>query len=223
MGDHYFSSVPSAPSQPVTVELKLADMELDLLADRGVFSGGRVDPGTMALLKEAPAPPVSGDLLDLGCGYGPIACALARRSPAAQVWAIDVNLRALELTRANAASNGLANVTVVRPDQVPASTVFSGIWSNPPVRVGKHALHDLLSTWLPRMLGDASAWLVVNRHLGSDSLAEWLESGGWDVHRRASKSGYRVLQVRRQEDLRHDVGAHHEADAHHEIDGLAQE
>jgi 16S rRNA (guanine1207-N2)-methyltransferase len=198
MGDHYFSAVPSAPSKPVTIELRLLDMELDLLADRGVFSGGRVDPGTLVLLKEAPPPPNAGDLLDLGCGYGPIACALARRSPAARVWAIDVNSRALELTAANAAANGLANVSVVLPRDVPASIVFSSIWSNPPVRVGKEALHDLLSTWLRRMGRDASAWLVVNRHLGSDSLAGWLEGGGWAVRRQASKSGYRVLQVQRQ-------------------------
>jgi 16S rRNA (guanine1207-N2)-methyltransferase len=200
MGDHYFTAVPSAPSKPVTVELRLPDMELQLVADRGVFSGGRIDPGTMALLRESPPPPGSGELLDLGCGYGPIACTLARRSPAARVWAVDVNTRALELTAANAASNSLANVTAASPDQVPAGIVFSGIWSNPPVRVGKPALHDLLSNWLPRLGRGANAWLVVNRHLGADSLAEWLESGGWDVRREASKSGYRVLQVRRQED-----------------------
>jgi 16S rRNA (guanine1207-N2)-methyltransferase len=200
MGDHYFTAVPSAPSKPVTVELRLPDMELKLVADRGVFSGARIDPGTMALLRESRPPPNAGELLDLGCGYGPIACTLARRSPAARVWAVDVNTRALELTAANAASNSLANVTAAAPDQVPAGIVFSGIWSNPPVRVGKPALHDLLSHWLPRLDKGAKAWLVVNRHLGADSLAGWLESGGWDVRREASKSGYRVLQVRKQED-----------------------
>jgi 16S rRNA (guanine1207-N2)-methyltransferase len=197
MGDHYFSTAPSVPSHPVTVELRLPDMELSLLADRGVFSGSKVDVGTMALLKESPPPPPSGDLLDLGCGYGPIACVLGRRSPAARVWAVDVNERALELTSSNAGSNGLPNVKAARPDEVPSSVVFSGIWSNPPVRVGKTALHDLLSTWLARLAEEATAWLVVNRHLGSDSLAAWLESQGWDVRRKASKSGYRVLQVGR--------------------------
>jgi 16S rRNA (guanine1207-N2)-methyltransferase len=195
MGEHYFSAVPTAPSHPVSVDLRLADMELSLLADRGVFSGDRVDPGTMALLRKSPAPPASGDLLDLGCGYGPIACVLGRRSPAARVWAVDVNTRALELAAANAGSNGALNVRVARPDEVPADVVFSGIWSNPPVRVGKAALHDLLSTWLARLGLGASAWLVVNRHLGADSLSAWLEGRGYEVHRQASKSGYRVLQV----------------------------
>jgi 16S rRNA (guanine1207-N2)-methyltransferase len=201
MGDHYFSPVPSAPSKPVPIELRLPDMELSLLADRGVFSGGRVDPGTMALLRESPPPPAEGDLLDLGCGYGPIACAIARRSPAARVWAVDVNSRALELTTANAISNGLVNVTAVPPLAVPASIVFSGIWSNPPVRIGKQALHDLMTTWLTRLGESASAWLVVHRHLGADSLAAWLEGQGWDVHREASKSGYRVLRAQRQGQL----------------------
>ena len=197
MADHYFAAMPSAPSQPVEVELRLPDMELTLLADRGVFSGGRVDPGTVALLRESPPPPPTGDLLDLGCGYGPIACALGRRCPAATVWAVDVNNRALRLTATNAASLGIANVRVARPEDVPETVVFSGIWSNPPVRVGKGALNDLLGTWLGRLAEGASAWLVVNRHLGSDSLSAWLEGSGWDVRRQASKSGYRVLQVGR--------------------------
>ena len=197
MADHYFTAKPSAPSRPEPVELYLPDMQLTLMADRGVFSGGRVDPGTLALLKESPRPPARGDLLDLGCGYGPIACALARRSPAATVWAVDVNSRALELTAANAASLGISNLKAASPDDVPTGVVFEGIWSNPPIRVGKDALHELLSTWLDRLDAGARAWLVVNRHLGSDSLAEWLGRSGWSVRRAASKSGYRVLEVTR--------------------------
>jgi 16S rRNA (guanine1207-N2)-methyltransferase len=197
MADHYFTANPSAPSRPEPVELRLPDMQLRLMADRGVFSGGRVDPGTLALLKESEHPPAAGDLLDLGCGYGPIACALARRSPAATVWAVDVNSRALELTAANAASLGMPNLRAAGPEDVPTGVVFKGIWSNPPIRVGKDALHELLSTWLARLDAGASAWLVVHRHLGSDSLAEWLGDKGWAVRRAASKSGYRVLEVAR--------------------------
>ena len=197
MAEHYFTETPSAPSRPMTVELRLPDMEMRLAADRGVFSGNRVDPGTMTLLRESPVPPAQGELLDLGCGYGPIACALARRAPAATVWATDINSRALQLTAANAVSLDLNNIRAVRPDHVPTGLRFNGIWSNPPVRVGKVALRELLSTWLARLADTANAWLVVNRHLGSDSLADWLESEGWDVRREASKSGYRVLQVTR--------------------------
>ena len=197
MADHYFTAKPSAPSRPEPVELSLPDMQITLMADRGVFSGRRVDPGTLALLKESPQPPAAGDLLDLGCGYGPIACALARRSPAATVWAVDINSRALELTAANATSLGMPNLRAVSPDDVPPGVVFKGIWSNPPIKVGKDALHELLSTWLARLDAGASAWLVVHRHLGSDSLADWLSGNGWTVRRAASKSGYRVLEVAR--------------------------
>jgi 16S rRNA G1207 methylase RsmC len=170
---------------------------MTLVTDRGVFSGNRVDPGTLALLRECASPPADGNLLDLGCGYGPVACALACRSPGAIVWAIDVNSRALELTGANAAALGLGNIRTASPDEVPAETVFAGIWSNPPIRVGKRALHDLLAVWMARLAPAGSAWLVVNRHLGSDSLAAWLVGEGWGVRRAASKSGYRVLEVTR--------------------------
>jgi 16S rRNA (guanine1207-N2)-methyltransferase len=197
MVDHYFTVSPSSPSQRSQVDLHLPDMDLALLTDRGVFSGNRVDPGTLALLREAPGPPADGNLLDLGCGYGPVACTLARRSPAATVWAVDVNSRALELTGANAATLGLANVRTARPEDVPEGTEFAGIWSNPPVRVGKDALHLILDEWLGRLSQGSSAWLVVHRHLGSDSLAAWLGDKGWQVRRAASKSGYRVLEVNR--------------------------
>jgi 16S rRNA (guanine1207-N2)-methyltransferase len=195
MAAHYFSTAPSTPSQPSSVELRLQDMSLTLITDRGVFSGSRVDPGTVALLREAPIAPAHGDLLDLGCGYGPIACALARRSPLATVWATDINPRALELTAANAARLGLSHLRTAGPADIPADVRFAGIWSNPPIRVGKEALHELLSTWLARLAQGAAAWLVVHRHLGSDSLAAWLEDGGWVVRRAASKSGYRVLRL----------------------------
>jgi 16S rRNA (guanine1207-N2)-methyltransferase len=193
---HYFSPSPGTPSRPATLRLDLPDVTLALQADRGVFSGGRVDPGTKVLLLEAPAPPAAGDLLDLGCGYGPIALTLAARAPGATVWAVDVNERALALTRANAEAAGLANVRVAAPDDVPPEVRFAAIWSNPPVRVGKPVLHDLLDRWLGRLAHDGRALLVVQKHLGADSLHRWLEQRGWTVDRRASRMAYRVLDVR---------------------------
>jgi 16S rRNA (guanine1207-N2)-methyltransferase len=178
------------------VRLDLPDVSFTLQADRGVFSAGRIDPGTKVLLLEGPAPAAGGDLLDLGCGYGPIALALAARSPGATVWAVDVNERALDLARANAEAAGLTNVRVVSPDDVPADLRFAELWSNPPVRVGKAVLHDLLDTWLARLADDGRALLVVQKHLGADSLHRWLEQRGWDVERRASRMAYRVLVVR---------------------------
>jgi 16S rRNA (guanine1207-N2)-methyltransferase len=194
---HYFDADPAVPSHPAEVQLVLADFRARLLVDRGVFSAAGIDPGTLELLRTAPAPPPAGHLLDLGCGYGPIACALAHRAPGTVVWAVDVNQRALDLTARNALDLGLPAVRPVPPDAVPAPVRFAGIWSNPPIRIGKPALHELLMTWLPRLEPRGRAWLVVHRHLGADSLAAWLAGEGWAVRRLASKRGYRILEVNR--------------------------
>ncbi|MDE3206624.1 MAG: methyltransferase [Acidobacteriota bacterium] len=198
---HYFDPSPAAPSRPSRVTLKLAGFEAELLVDRGVFAASGIDPGTSELLRAGLGEPGGGPgsdgaLLDLGCGYGPITVALAHRFPRARVWAVDVNRRALELVTANAAALGLADrVAPAPPEEVPAELRFDGIWSNPPIRIGKEALHTLLLDWLPRLLPGASAWLVVQRHLGSDSLSDWLAANGWPVKRVGSRKGYRLLQV----------------------------
>jgi 16S rRNA (guanine1207-N2)-methyltransferase len=198
----YFDAGPRVASHPSEVELALPDGSAQLGTDRGVFSASRIDPGTVILLRRSPPPPPAGDLLDLGCGYGPIALTLARRAPGAVVWAVDVNRRALDLVRDNAAALGLGNVRAVTPDAVPPDIALAGIWSNPPIRVGKAALHELLLAWLPRLAPGASAWLVVHKHLGSDSLAGWLTAEGYQTARRSSRQGYRVLEVAGQEGAR---------------------
>ena len=180
-----------------TVGLVLPDVTVTLKTDRGVFSAGAVDRGTKLLLLEAPPPPPTGNVVDLGCGYGPIAVTLGRRAPGAQIWAVDVNARARELTAANAKAAGLENVTVSDPSALTAPAVFDAIYSNPPVRIGKAALHDLLAEWLGRLDGGGHAYLVVHKHLGSDSLSAWLAGDGWNVRRVVSRMGYRVLDVAR--------------------------
>lgn len=197
MGDgagHYFDPEPAVASAPRVVRLDLPDRSATYRTDRGVFSGDKVDSATKYLLLEAPDPPAAGTFVDLGCGYGPIACTLAARRPAAQVWAVDVNRRALELCRDNAAEQGLANVAVFEPEQVPDGPIDL-LWSNPPIRIGKAALHDLLTGWLDRLAAEGSAVLVVHRHLGSDSLHRWLTDQGWPVERLGSRDGNRLLQV----------------------------
>ena len=192
---HYFDAQPEVESKRRVLHLRTPDLALELQADRGVFGSRAIDLGTLTLLKEAPMPPLEGDLLDLGSGYGPIAIALARRAPRARVWAVDVNERALELTRANAVTSKTPNVVAALPDEVPEQLRFAAIYSNPPVRVGKAALHELLQRWLPRLAPGGKAYLVVQRNLGADSLATWLEGQGYQVQRVKSKKGYRVLAV----------------------------
>jgi 16S rRNA (guanine1207-N2)-methyltransferase len=193
---HYFDPSPSTASDRSTVELTLPDLSLRLATDSGVFARQRIDPGTKFLLLDGPQPHADDrQLADIGAGYGPIALALAIRNPAATVWAIEVNERARGLCADNAAAAGVDNLEVVAPEEVPAEVVFDRIWSNPPIRIGKAALRSLLGMWLARLRPDGSAHLVVQKHLGSDSLQRWLTEAGWPTERRGSRGGYRLLDV----------------------------
>ncbi|MEL6892822.1 MAG: methyltransferase [Actinomycetota bacterium] len=194
---HYFDDAPDVASDPLLVDVTLPDTAFVMETDRGVFSRGHLDTGTALLLRADVPISSTGHVLDLGCGAGPVALTMARRSPDATVWAIDVNARALDLTRRNAERNGMANVRVSSPEEMPDEVVFSTIWSNPPVRVGKTAMRGLVSTWLDRLTDDGTATMVVQKHLGADSLQRWLIERGWRCERIASKSGFRLLHLRR--------------------------
>ncbi len=199
--EHYFTSSPGGDPGFRTIAVHLAGRDLQLTTGNGVFSPDRLDTGTQVLLGHVPAPPPGGDLLDLGCGWGPIALSLALESPHARVWAVDVNQRALDLVRRNAAALGLDNVTACLPDEVPDDVRFMTIWSNPPIRVGKNELHAMLLRWLPRLEAGADAWLVVQRNLGSDSLQRWMQGEfppDFTFLRAATSKGYRVQRCRRR-------------------------
>jgi 16S rRNA (guanine1207-N2)-methyltransferase len=192
---HFFTAEPKVPNSRQTITMALADLSVRLDTDSGVFSSGGIDRGTRILLEHATVPPKSGDILDLGCGYGPVAMAMAMRSRLAHVWAVDVNNRAIGLTLDNAARACLSNVTVARPDEVPETTRFSAIYSNPPIHIGKAALHKLLLTWLPRLTAEGVAYMVVQKNLGSDSLVKWLNERGFPTERITSQMGYRILRT----------------------------
>jgi 16S rRNA (guanine1207-N2)-methyltransferase len=197
MKDHYFSSDPGSTERRQRVTARVWGHELELDSASGVFAAGRVDIGTSVLLREARPSVSAGNLLDLGSGYGLIACALAAEVPAAQVWAVDVNERALQLCRDNAGRLGYADRLIAAlPDAVPDDLEFAEIWSNPPIRIGKPALHNLLSTWMPRLAPDGRAVLVVGKNLGADSLQRWIVEQGLSCDRLASAKGFRVLEVR---------------------------
>lgn len=197
MADHYFSADPDSieTRQPVTATAWGRQLRLESAS--GVFAKGRLDIGTAALIRETEPPTKSGTYLDLGCGYGVIACALASVVPTAEVWAVDVNERALRLCRDNAASLGFGDrVRPVLPDEAPADVVFDEIWSNPPIRIGKPALHELLLRWLPRLAPDGRAVMVVRKNLGADSLQQWVTEQGFSCDRLASAKGFRILEAR---------------------------
>ena len=216
MSEQYFSAAPASQDARRMLHVTLRGFEAAMETSNGVFSGSRLDLGTSVLLRHAPELPEHGTFLDLGCGWGPVAVAMAQESPEADVWAVDVNERALELTAGNARRNSCGRVHVVQtdksgaplPDQqvpgaepMPEGTTFDAIWSNPPIRIGKEALHTLLMTWLPRLNAGGAAYLVVQRNLGADSLIPWLAGAlgsGFAVSKYASSKGFRIIEILRQ-------------------------
>ncbi|MDJ0317715.1 MULTISPECIES: class I SAM-dependent methyltransferase [Arthrobacter] len=203
--EHYFSSQPSTPMKRRPLSVVLVGEVRALQTAGGIFSPDGVDKGTTILLSEAPPPSSAGNLLDIGCGWGPIALSLALRSPEATVYAVDVNERSIELTTDNAKALGLENVRASTPDAVDPHIRFNTIWSNPPIRVGKSELHSILLMWLPRLAHNGNAYLVVQKNLGSDSLQRWLiaelaerfPEAGLKVSRDSTNKAFRILKVTR--------------------------
>ena len=194
--DHYFTAEPASPAELREREVVLAGRTVVVSTAGGIFSPDGIDKGTSVLLKHAPTPPPTGTFLDLGSGWGPLALTMALHSPEATVHAVDVNQRALDLVRRNAAALGCA-VTALTPDAVPGDTAYDLIWSNPPIRVGKAVLHEMLQTWLPRLAPGGQAWLVVQKNLGADSLQKWLATQFPDlaVDRPHTSGGFRLIRV----------------------------
>ncbi|GGB69618.1 16S RNA G1207 methylase RsmC [Knoellia flava TL1] len=195
--EHYFTASPATPDERRPLDVTLAGRRVQVEVAPGIFSPGGLDKGTAVLFEEVPDPPPSGRFLDLGCGWGPIALTLGLLAEHAEVVGVDVNERSVELTNRNASALGLDHVSAVTPDAVGDDTAYDLIWSNPPIRIGKAALHILLRTWLPRLTPDGVAYLVVQKNLGSDSLQRWVESDlRMPCTRHASSKGFRVLEVR---------------------------
>lgn len=211
-GEQYFSAEPSSIDERRTLHVTLRDNDVTVQVSNGVFSASRLDLGTSVLLKHAPELPKSGKFLDIGCGWGPISLAFGLESPEAEVFAIDVNERALELTELNAKNAGLKHIHTSLVDDAlkeennskESNTLefnnFDIICSNPPIRVGKEILHNILLTWIPRLKVGGKAYLVVQKNLGSDSLITWLAENlgeSYSVEKYASSKGYRVIEVKR--------------------------
>ncbi len=193
--EHYFTAAPSVPFKRETVTAEIWGHELRFATGSGVFSHSGLDKATAVLFRET-VPPTSGHILDLGCGWGAIGCGIAVASPQAQVTMVDVNERAILLANENAESLGVAS----RAKAFTADIVeghYDEIWSNPPIRIGKTALHELLLTWLPRLVPGGTATMVVGKNLGADSLQAWLIDQGYPTERLASAKGFRVLRLDR--------------------------
>jgi len=198
--NHYFSSAPTGDAERHRFTIPGPHGDLTIDGSAGVFSQHGLDKGTAVLLDtmrkhDFPHPSDGSSLCDIGCGSGVIAITLAAMFPQCTVYAVDVNERARALCADNARTNALTNVVVCAPDEIDEAIRFSLVWSNPPIRIGKDALHELLLFWLGRLTNDGLAHLVVNKNLGADSLQKWMESNSYSVERLGSSKGFRVFEV----------------------------
>lgn len=193
--EHYFSADPSVAFERIPLSASVWDLDLDLVSGSGVFAKGRLDIGTSVLFKETD-PPAGGRILDLGCGYGIIGLACALAAPSAQVTGVDVNERAVLLANENAARLRVGDrYRAATPPEIDPGETYDEIWSNPPIRIGKPALHELLLTWLPRLAPGGRAVMVVGKNLGGDSLQRWITDQGFPTTRIGSAKGFRVLET----------------------------
>lgn len=195
--EHYFSQQPDSAAKAHDISFSVGGINFQAKSESGTFSVQKLDRGTEILLRSYEEFPVKGNVLDIGCGWGPISLAIAKHQPLTTVWALDVNQRSLRLTAENAKTNNLDNIRSVEAELIPSDLRFSGIWSNPPIRVGKSVLHGLMKSWLPRLEPGASAYLVVQKQLGAESFEKWLalEFPEMQVSRPDQNKGYRVIRV----------------------------
>ncbi|WP_346921801.1 class I SAM-dependent methyltransferase [Glutamicibacter creatinolyticus] len=196
--DHYFSATPASADERRTITVELKGQKYQVQTASGTFSPTGLDKGTAVLLEHVPAP--QGTVLDIGCGWGPIAMTAALQNPDSKVYGVEVNERSIDLARLNAQALGLENLSISDPAGIEDDLQFDTIWSNPPIRIGKDALHELLLKWLPRLAPGGEAWMVVQKNLGSDSLQKWLVGQlptDWSITRETSSKGFRILKVTR--------------------------
>lgn len=194
MAEHYFTNSARAGDDRKHTHATIWGRGYQLTTARGVFARSGLDLATSVLLRSCDPPVTARRLCDLGCGYGPIAVALADRCRDAIVDAVDVNDGALQLCAENAAAAGVRDrVVPLRPADVDPAARYDEIWSNPPIRIGKQQLHELLLQWLPRLAPGGVFRMVVGKNLGADPLQRWIGAQGYRCERIASAKGFRVL------------------------------
>lgn len=195
----YFDEDPNVESKPVTFIKNICGIDFEFKTDRGVFSKGALDKASVILIKEFDenyaAVPLS--VADVGSGYGPLICFVGKKFDQAKLLAVEPNERARTLCEYNYKKNiGDARLKIIAPEDIDQEKKFDLIISNPPIRVGKKALYELLKEWAKRLSENGQMWLVMSKHLGADSCARYLESDcNLSVERIASKKGFRILKA----------------------------
>lgn len=193
MAEHYYVENPGAAHDEKTVIFSALGRELRCVTDAGVFSRDGLDMGTRILLEALPE--LRGQVLDLGCGWGPVGVVLGKRYPDARLLLTDVNARAAELAERNLADNGVANAKVVRGDGFEAvEGAFDAIVLNPPIRAGKAVIYALFADAAAHLNEGGALYVVIRKQQGAESAQRYLNTIYADVSRIAREKGYWVLR-----------------------------
>ncbi|WP_161878092.1 class I SAM-dependent methyltransferase [Alkalibacterium sp. MB6] len=197
MSDHYYTAKPNTKSNPMTWEATLDHRLFQFMTDSGVFSKGSVDYGSRLLIETVDLTDFpSGDLLDVGCGYGPMGMALAAKDESRVVDMVDVNLRALELAKQNVKINRVKNCRIYQSNiyESVEKTDFVGIFSNPPIRAGKEVVHEILEKACNHLIIGGRLTIVIQKKQGAPSAKKKMEAVFGNAERLVQDKGYWILE-----------------------------
>lgn len=196
MSEHYYSQNQKVESEPKNWNYTLRNRSYRFKTDNGVFSKGEVDFGSKLLIETFEIPVIQGDILDVGCGYGPIGLSMASIMADRTIHMVDVNLRALGLAKENADLNGIRNVQIYESDKLEGikGNKFAAILTNPPIRAGKKTVHDIFEQSYERLLEGGELWIVIQKKQGAPSAIEKLEQLFSNVETVTKKKGYFILK-----------------------------
>lgn len=199
MSQHYYSKNPQTKSNPREWTDVLLGEKFRFQTDTGVFSKSEVDFGSRLLIETFEEADVDGPILDVGCGYGPIGMAIAKKNPQKQVHMIDVNTRAIELAKKNVEKNDVSNVEIYESDGLSAVelTDFSAILTNPPIRAGKETIFRFYEEAAVKLVAGGSLWVVIQKKQGAPSTQVKLEELFGEVRVVDKKKGYFIFEARK--------------------------
>ncbi len=197
MPEHYFSKKPQSKSSPKTWTYRLQDKWYTFTSDTGVFSRHEVDFGSKLLIEQFNAPNIQGDILDLGCGYGPIGIALADRYRGRNVVMSDINERALQLAKENAKQNNIDNVEFISSDRFEhiGNRTFAAIVTNPPIRAGKRIVHSIFEGSKSALCECGELWIVIQKKQGAPSAKKKLKEIFGNVEVIHRHKGYHIMKA----------------------------
>ncbi|MCM3694496.1 class I SAM-dependent methyltransferase [Neobacillus niacini] len=197
MSEHYYSRTQKVESEPKYWDFTLRDVLFRFKTDNGVFSKKEVDFGSRLLIEAFDLPNVEGQILDVGCGYGPIGLSIAKNYPERIVHMIDVNERAIELAMANARQNAVDNVEIYESDTLlnVKQSNFAAILTNPPIRAGKKTVHDIFEQSYEHLVTGGELWIVIQKKQGAPSAIEKLKERFTTVETIDKSKGYFIIKA----------------------------